>query len=431
MASRPPFDVFNAESEDIESYLERLQEYFTAYDIKNDSDSAAKRRAILLTSIGSAVYRVLKDLSFPDAPNTKTFDQLATLLRGHFKPTRLKIAERYRFHSATQKAGQSIVEFVRELKSLAGTCEFTNEQLSDSLRDRFICGLRSEQIKRRLLSANFTFQEAVDAAIAQEIAQKDVRHLGANSQGENSSSVNQVKRENAWSRGSSSGRRHGFRGKQPRPTENQRKRCFRCGLTNHTPDNCKYKNSECFNCHLTGHLKSECPSGKPLRKLASKQHVHHTEQDSEAGVLDYAGDEFLGSIFTLEENQKSEPCKAGLSASAVKVPVQIEEVEFLMEVDTGAAASILNYADYERYFKYLALRPVQRSFHAYAGTPLDIAGQILVDVNYNGRRATLPLLVVRAERYAPSFARKIVDDENSLRLEKPLPIAQWSVFGRS
>ena len=73
MASRPPFDVFNAESEDIESYLERLQEYFTAYNIKSDSDSAAKRRAILLTSIGSAVYRVLKDLSFPDAPNTKTF----------------------------------------------------------------------------------------------------------------------------------------------------------------------------------------------------------------------------------------------------------------------------------------------------------------------------------------------------------------------
>ena len=332
---------------------------------------------------------MLKDLSFPDAPNTKTFDQLATLLRGNFKPTRLKIAERHRFHSATQKAGQSIVEFVRELKSLAGTCEFTNEQLSDSLRDRFICGLRSEQIKRKLLSANFTFQEAVDAAIAQEIAQKDVRHLGANSQGENSSSVNQVKRDNAWSRGSSSGRRHGFRGKQPRPTENQRKRCFRCGLTNHTPDNCKHKNSECFNCHLTGHLKSECPSGKPLRKMARKQHVHHTEQDSEAGVLDYARDEFLGSIFTLEENQKSEPCKAGLSASAVKVPVQIEEVEFL------------NYADYERYFKYLALRPVQRSFHAYADTPLDIAGQIQVDVNYNGQRATLPLLVVRAERYAP------------------------------
>ena len=80
MAGRPPFDQFDAESEDVESYLERLQEYFTAYDIKDDEDNAAKRRAILLTSLGSNRFRVLKNLAFPDAPNTKTFEQLATLL---------------------------------------------------------------------------------------------------------------------------------------------------------------------------------------------------------------------------------------------------------------------------------------------------------------------------------------------------------------
>ena len=89
MAGRPLFDVFNAESEDIESYIERLQEYFIAFDIKNDTNSPAKRRAILLTFTGSGAYRVLKDLSFPEAPNTKTFDQLVTLLRGHYTPIRL------------------------------------------------------------------------------------------------------------------------------------------------------------------------------------------------------------------------------------------------------------------------------------------------------------------------------------------------------
>ena len=41
----------------------------------------------------------------------------------------------------------------------------------------------------------------------------------------------------------------------------------------------------------------------------------------------------------------------------MKVSVQIEGVEFRMEVDKGAAASILYYTDYERYFKYLAVRP--------------------------------------------------------------------------
>jgi len=193
MAGRPPFDQFSSEEEDIDSYLERLREYFIAYDIKDGTEHAVKRRAILLTSIGSVSYRVLKDLSFPDAPNTKTFEQLATLLRGHYKPTRLKVAERYRFHSANQRPGESITDFVRELKKLAGTCEFTNDQLQDSLRDRFIF----QQIKRKLLSANYTFQEAVDAAIAQETAQKDVQALGSNSLGLRSpAGVNKVRRDN-------------------------------------------------------------------------------------------------------------------------------------------------------------------------------------------------------------------------------------------
>ena len=74
MAGRSPFDQFDADSEDIESYLNRLQEYFTNHYIADDEfeDNAAKRRAILLTSIGSNWFRVLKDLAFPDAPYTKT-----------------------------------------------------------------------------------------------------------------------------------------------------------------------------------------------------------------------------------------------------------------------------------------------------------------------------------------------------------------------
>ena len=71
-------------------------------------------------------FRVLKDLAFPDVSNMKTFAQLVTLLREHFKPTRLKITERDHFHSAVQKQGQSITDFIHELKKLAGACEFMN-----------------------------------------------------------------------------------------------------------------------------------------------------------------------------------------------------------------------------------------------------------------------------------------------------------------
>ena len=147
----------------------------------------------------------------------------------------------------------------------------------------------------------------MDAAIAQEIAQKDVRDLGANSQGENSfSGVNKVKRDNQSSRSRWSGQRRGGSGKQPQQTGDHKNRCFRCGLTNHTPDSCKYKDSECFKCHRTGHLQSECRNEKPPpKRMMGKRHVHHTNLDSEAVVSDDSADEFLGSIFNLEERRKA------------------------------------------------------------------------------------------------------------------------------
>jgi len=403
MAGKPPFAQFDADSEDIESYLERLSECFTAYDIADDEDNAAKRQAILLISIGSNCFRVLKDLAFPDAPNTKTFTQLATLLREHFKPVRLKITERYRFPFCCSATRAVHRRFLRELKKLAETCEFTNERLNDNLRDRFICGLRSQHVKQKLLPRNFTFQEAVSEAIAQDAARKDVKDIARSYGGETSArgdsrGVNEVTLDNRKSRGrfSKRGKGHARDGKSGQPA-GDKKRCFRCGLTNHTQDNCRYKGAECLKCRKTGHLQSECPSEKCSPKpKQDKQHVRLAQDSEELGTSD-SEDGFQASIFTLES--KTQHSK--ISAPAVKVPVRIEGVDLQMEVDAGAAASIMNYTDYVRYFKYLALRPVNKTFHAYTGTPLDIVGQILVNVEYIDQQLTLPLLIVRAEKYAP------------------------------
>ena len=43
--------------------------------------------------------------------------------------------------------------------------------------------------------------------------------------------------------------------------------------------------------------------------MACKQHVHHTEQDSEAELQENIGDEFFGSIFKLVINVKNNVVK--------------------------------------------------------------------------------------------------------------------------
>ena len=159
------------------------------------------------------------------------------------------------------------------------------------------------------------------------------------------------------------GRHNARNDKQMQPT-GATQRCFHCGLTNHSPGNSKYKDFECHRCHQKGHLRSECRNTKPPRpKAEGRQHVRLADQDAAEEAPVDGEDQFFEYIFNLDGAQSSVSQNSGMATPAVKVPVLIEDTEFLMEVDTGAAASIVSYSDYERHFKYLALRPVQRSFH--------------------------------------------------------------------
>ena len=66
---------------------------------------------------------------------------------------------------------------------MAATCEFSGRQLQESLRDQFICGLSTERTQRKLLSQKYTFQQALDTALAEEAAAKDVCDMMVNSAG--------------------------------------------------------------------------------------------------------------------------------------------------------------------------------------------------------------------------------------------------------
>ena len=61
----------------------------------------------------------------------------------------------------------------------------------------------------------------------------------------------------------------------------------------------------------------------------------------------------------------------------------------------------MSYTDYQRYFKYLALRPVGKSSILIPAHCWISQGKVLVDVEYNDQQLILPLLIVRAETYAP------------------------------
>lgn len=86
----------------------------------------------------------------------------------------------------------------------------------------------------------------MNEAIVQEAARKNVQDIEDSHGGEagTSGGVNEVKHDHRKSHGRSSmqGTGHVRETKSGQPAEGK-KQCHRCGLTNHTKDNCRYEDT--------------------------------------------------------------------------------------------------------------------------------------------------------------------------------------------
>ncbi|VEN46957.1 unnamed protein product, partial [Callosobruchus maculatus] len=139
-------EPFSGVAEEFEVYLERMEHLFRVNCVEDPL-----RVSMFVTLAGSKVYQTLKNLVAPTKPSDLPYDQITGLLRKHYSPPVSEIYERFIFNKCNQKPDQSIADYIVELRKLASSCRF-GQFLDDALRDRFVCGIRSEQLQRQLLS---------------------------------------------------------------------------------------------------------------------------------------------------------------------------------------------------------------------------------------------------------------------------------------
>ena len=71
-----------------------------------------------------------------------------------------------------------------------------------------------------------------------------------------------------------------------------------------------------------------------------------------------------------------------------------------MEVDTGAAVSIIAEETYRKYFKCKARTKTEIQLNSYT-SEIKVLGSMEVNVQYNGQQAKLPLIVVKGSGQPP------------------------------
>ena len=355
-------DPFNNAEEDWPTYVERLEQYF---EVNSLSDS--KKVPALISLIGSKTYGLLKNLSAPTKPSSKSYGELVNILTSHLSPKPLVIAERFRFHKRDQKEGERVSVYQAELRKLAEHCNF-GEYLNEALRDRFVCGLRAGSIQKRLLAEDkLTLKKATEIATAMETAARDAVEL-----------QQQLKPNNAV---------HVM-------TKNKSSSCYRCGKKGHTSDNCRFKDATCHSCGKAGHIAPVCRS-KPTRTPSNKPQPHQkckgrVKVMEEVPNMEDDDDDILIARISIHTIGRT----ACDTSTAVFVTLHLNKTPVKMEVDTGSAITILSMADYKKYLPNEKLLQTKVKLQTYTGETVTPVGLIEVNVSYNKQHYTGKLYIV-------------------------------------
>ena len=367
-------DPFDGTEEDWPTYIERLEQYFDVNSIP-----AAKKVPALISLIGPKTYGLLKNLTTPNKPSTKTYKELVEILSQHLSPKPLVIAERFRFHKREQLEGESVSTYLAQLRRFAEHCNF-GDYLNDALRDRFVCGLRAGSIQKRLLAeAKLTLNKALEMATAMETAAKDAVELRQQLKPDST-----VHKFNVKSRSQSS------------------TSCYRCGRSNHSPDQCRFKDATCHSCGKPGHIAPACrskppqtPSNKTFKPNPNRRkHTYQGKAQSTKVMENIPNDEqeddeiFIGRVNINNVNSRCD------MSTAIWVTPKVNNIPITMEVDTGSAISIISMADYRKLLPTVTLQPSKVKLQTYTGERVSPAGLLTVHVQYKEQSCTQKLYVV-------------------------------------
>lgn len=159
--------------------------------------------------------------------------------------------------------------------------------------------------------------------------------------------------------------------------------CYRCGKPNHKPSQCPIRRAKCHNCGKVGHIQRACRQRKRRKgqdKQGSKQEVKQV----------------LQAQSPQEEPVHMFQVKAGVD-NPLEVNLTMEGRHLRMELDTGAAKSLVSEKTYENLFQNWPLQPATAKLHTYSCEMLKVLGQQEVEVQYGEQKARVPLLVVENE----------------------------------
>jgi hypothetical protein len=305
-----------------------------------------EQKIFAIATLGSAATTLLTDLLAPVSlsDGSVTYVIIKSTLSTHLQGQKLEMAERAVFYTTQQRPGETVASFFSRLKKASEHCNFC-ASLETMLRDRLVLGCTSCEAKKKLLAIHplslktvqdtLTIFEAVESAKGNMgMAETTDTHFLDKGKKFQKSGEHSMKQQTKYSADSN-------------------RQCDRCGNSKCSgkKDECPAYGRRCTGCGKTNHFKKVCR--QPTINAVHEEQVMH--------------------LSALPAHQ-----------IASHVTVQLGGKEAIMEIDTGAAATIIS----DHLWRSLGsptLSPSGKLFTAYDGHRIAPLGEWRCSVKYGDK----------------------------------------------
>lgn len=171
-------------------WRQKVELYMIATGMEGRSQKV--QSCTLLHVIGDEVLEIYNTFKITQEEDKNKLKVLLEKFEKHFTPQSNVTFERHVFNTRVQAPGESIDQFITDLRSKARSYEY--EQLCDSLiKDRIVVGIRDDHVRAKLLrTTDLDLPKAVDICRSAEASRIQLDKLNTQTQAE--CAVNKVKR---------------------------------------------------------------------------------------------------------------------------------------------------------------------------------------------------------------------------------------------
>ena len=145
--SPAPFKVLGEQTslaQKWDQYVKRFDYYIKASGVTGDE----QKRALLLDVSGEEVKDLFETLTYTG----NTYAQAIDKLNEYFVPKKNIAFERHMFRQSKQEEDETVDNFIVRLSKLSISCDFSELQKEDMIRDQVVDCCRSTDFRKKLLA---------------------------------------------------------------------------------------------------------------------------------------------------------------------------------------------------------------------------------------------------------------------------------------